>query len=100
MERQFLVAQLPTLLEKRTTQHRFGRQALPPGGLDAAPDQVTGNQAKQIAMHIQPSRHRLQLAADLVCGENIEYAGLDRAFWAHVGSGGGRILVSGMIQDT
>ncbi len=34
-------------------------------------------------MPVQPLRHRLQLVADLVCGENIEYAGLDGAFLAH-----------------
>ena len=52
-------------------------------------------------MLIQPLRHRLQLAADLVPGEKIEYAGLDGAFLAHCrlrrwqGFG-----ISGMIQDT
>jgi hypothetical protein len=34
-------------------------------------------------MLIQPLRHRLQLAADLVFGEEIEYAGLDGAFLTH-----------------
>ena len=101
MERQLLVAQLPVLLEQRAAQHRFGRQALPSGGLDADPNQIARHQAKQIAMLIQPLRHRLQLVADLVRGENIEYAGLDGAFLAHCrlrrwqGFG-----LSGMIQDT
>ena len=82
MECQFLVAQLPVLLEDRAAQYRFGRQTLPSGGFDANPDQIAGHQAKQFAMLVQPSRHRLQLAADLVCGEDIEYAGLDGAFLA------------------
>ena len=83
MERQFLVAQLAILLEQRTTQHSFGRQALPAGGLDAVANQIAGHQADQIAMLIQPSRHRPQFMADLVCREDFEYAGLDGAFLAH-----------------
>src|SRR4051795_981512 len=43
-------------------------------------------------MLIQPLRDLLQLAADLVLGEQIKYAGLDRAFLAHYRSGGGRSL--------
>src|SRR5271170_6114622 len=34
-------------------------------------------------MLVQPERHSLQLAADLVLGEEIEYAGLDGAFLTH-----------------
>src|SRR4051812_30514650 len=34
-------------------------------------------------MLIQPRRSLLQLAADLVLGEQIKYAGLDSAFLAH-----------------
>src|SRR6516164_8202501 len=34
-------------------------------------------------MLIQPARHCLELAADLVSGEEIEYAGLDGAFLTH-----------------
>ena len=34
-------------------------------------------------MVFQPRRHLLQLAADLVPGQEIEYAGLDSAFLAH-----------------
>jgi hypothetical protein len=34
-------------------------------------------------MLIQPRRGLLQLAADLVLGEPIKYAGLDSAFLAH-----------------
>jgi hypothetical protein len=83
MERQFLVAQLVVLLEQGTAQHRFRRQALPSGRLDAMPANVPRHQADQIAMRVEPLRHRFQLTADLVCGENIEYAGLDNAFLAH-----------------
>ena len=83
MERQLLVAQLAMLLEQRAAQHRLRRQALPPGLLDAVPAQVRRDQAEQLAMLVQPLRHRLQLAADLVSGEEIEYAGLDGAFLAH-----------------
>jgi hypothetical protein len=101
MERQLLIAQLPILFEKRAAQDCFGRQALPSGGLDADPDQVSGHLGEQIVMLVQPLRHRLQLVADLVRGENIEYAGLDGAFLAHCrlrrwqGFG-----LSSMIQDT
>ena len=101
MEGQLLVAQLPVLLEDRAAQYGFGWQTLPSGRLDAAPTQVSRHHGKQIAMLIQPLRHRLQLAADLVRGEKIEYAGLDGAFLAHCrlrrwqGFG-----LSGMIQDT
>ena len=34
-------------------------------------------------MVVQPRRHRLELTANLVSGETIEYTGLDGAFWAH-----------------
>jgi len=34
-------------------------------------------------MLVQPLRHRFQLAADLVIGEEIEYADLDGAFLTH-----------------
>lgn len=101
MEGQFLIAQLPLLLEDRTVQHCFGRQALPSGGLDADPHQIAGHRAKQIATLIQLLRHRLQFIADLVRGENIEYAGLDGAFLAHCLLRWWRgIGISGIIQDT
>ena len=83
MERQFLVAQLAMLLEHGAAQHRLRRQALAPGLLDPMSAQVGRDQAEQLAMVIDPRRHRLQLAADLVPGEEIEYAGLDGAFLAH-----------------
>ena len=83
MERQFLIAELPILLEQRTTQHRFGRQAFPAGLLDAVPAQVLRHLIEKLAMLVQPLRHGFQLAADLVSGEQIEYAGLDGAFLAH-----------------
>ena len=65
------------------------------------PVQAVLDPPEQRAMRIQPPGHRLQLAADLVSGEDIEYAGLDGAFLAHCrlrrwqGFG-----LSGMIQDT
>jgi hypothetical protein len=83
VECQHLIAQLPVLLEDRTAQHRFSGQALLSGRFDAASIQVSRHHAKQIAMLVQPLRHRLQLAADLVRGEKIESAGLDGAFLAH-----------------
>ena len=83
MKCQLLVAQLAVLLEKRAAQHRLRRQASPSGLLDPVAAQVRRHQAEQRAMRIQPVRHRLQLAADLVPGENIEYAGLDGAFLTH-----------------
>ena len=83
MERQLFVAQLTVLLEQRATQHRLRRQALPSGRAHAVAAQVLRHQPEQHAMPIQPLRHRLQLAADLVPGEDIEYAGLDGAFLAH-----------------
>jgi hypothetical protein len=47
------------------------------------PAQVCRDQAGQFAVVVEPCGHRLQLTADLVSGEQIEYAGLDRAFLAH-----------------
>ena len=83
MERQLLIAQLPMLLEHRTAQHALRRQAVAARLLDPAPAQVRRHQAEQLAVLVQPHRHRLELAADLVPREQIEYAGLDRAFLAH-----------------
>src|SRR5262245_65750617 len=101
MERQFVVAQLPILLEKRTSQHRLGGQALPPGGLDAEPHQVTGHHPKQIAMLVEPLRHRLQLVADLMRSENVEYAGLEAPFVAPFRTGGDRTMpVNRITQNT
>ena len=72
MERQLLVAQLAVLLEHGAAQHRLRRQALAPGLLDAVPAQVRRDQAEQLAMIIEPRRHRLELTADLVSGKKIE----------------------------
>jgi hypothetical protein len=83
MKRQLLIAQLPVLLEHRTAQHALGGQAVAARLLDPMPAQVRRDHAEQRAVLIQPRRHRLQLAADLVPREPIEYAGLDRAFLAH-----------------
>ena len=83
MERQLFVTQLTVLLEQGAAQHRFGRQAFPSGRLDPVPTKVCRHQAEQVAMLVEPLRHRFQLTADLVRGENIEYTGLDGAYLAH-----------------
>lgn len=83
MKGQLLVAQLPVLLQQRATQHRLGRQTAAPGLFHLLPAQIGGHQAQQLAMLVQPLRHRLRLTADLVLGESIEYAGLDDALLAH-----------------
>ena len=71
------------LLEERTAQHRLRRQALPSGLLHPVAAQVPCDKAEQRRMLVQPLRGFLQLAADLVSGEQIEYAGLHSAFLAH-----------------
>src|SRR6202049_2327311 len=83
MKRQLFVAQLPVLLEQRTAQNRLGRQSLASGLPWPAAAQIAGHQAQQRALSIQPQRHRLQLAADLVPRKNLEYRGLDDAFRTH-----------------
>jgi hypothetical protein len=83
VEGQFLVAELAVLFEKRTAQHRLRGEALPPGLLHAVAAQVPCHQANERRMLVQPRRRFLQLAADLVFGEEIEYAGLDSAVLAH-----------------
>src|ERR1700730_9898747 len=83
MKRQLFVAQLPVLLEQRTAQNRLGRQSLASGLPWPAAAQLAGHQAQQRALSIQPQRHRLQLAADLVPRKNLEYRGLDDAFRTH-----------------
>ena len=72
MKRQLLVAQLAMLLEKPATQDRLRRQTLSSGLLNALSAQILRRQPDQLAMLVQPLRHRLQLAADLVLGEEIE----------------------------
>jgi hypothetical protein len=76
MKSQFLIAQLPMLLEKRASQNRLGRQAFSPGLFDAMAAQILHRQPDEFAMLVQPLRHPLQLAADLVIGEEI-----DRLAW-------------------
>ena len=83
MKRQLLIAQLAMLLEKGAAQDRLGRQAFSPGLFNAVSAQILLRQPDQLTMLVQPLRHRLQLAADLVIGEEIEYAGLDGAFLTH-----------------
>ena len=72
MKRQLLIAQLAMLLEKRAAQDRLGRQAFSPGLLNAVSAEILGYQSDQLAALVQPLRHRLQLAADLVLGEEVE----------------------------
>ena len=83
MKRQLLIAQLAMLLEKRAAQDRLGRQAFSPGLLNAVPAQILRRQPDELAMLVQPLRHRLQFLADLVVGEQIEYASLDGALLTH-----------------
>jgi hypothetical protein len=80
---QLFVTQLPLLLEQRTAQHCLGRQAAASGLAQPVAPQIAGHQAHQRALPIQPLRDRLQLAADLVPGKNLEYSGLDGAFLTH-----------------
>src|SRR5215469_2108990 len=63
---QVLVTQLALLLEQRAAQHAFRRQASPPGLAYSLSPQITRHQPDQPALAIQPLRHHLQLAADLV----------------------------------
>src|SRR5919106_3907432 len=84
MKCQLLIAQLTVLLEQGAAQHRLRRQAMPSGLFDPVPAKIFGHQAQQLEMLIQPTRHGLQLAADLVSSEQIEYAGLDGAFLTHL----------------
>lgn len=72
MKRQLLIAQLAMLLEKRAAQDRLGRQAFSSGLPNAVSAQILGRQPDAFAMLVQPLRHRLQLGADLVIGEEIE----------------------------
>ena len=83
MEGEFLVAQLPVLLEQRTAQHRFRRQAVPSGFPKPVPAQIVARQAQQRTVLVEPLRDGFQLAADLVLRENIKYTGLDDAFLTH-----------------
>ena len=72
MKRQLLIAQLAMLLEKPAAQDRLGRQTLSPGLHNVMPAQILRHKPNELAMLVQPLRHRLQLAADLVIGEKIE----------------------------
>ena len=83
MKGELFVTQLPLLLEQRTAQHRLRRQAAAAGLAQSVATQIAGHQAHQRVLPIQPLRDRLQFAADLVPGENLEYRGLDGAFLTH-----------------
>ena len=72
MKRKLLVAQLAMLLENRAAPDRLGRKAFSRGLLNAVSAQMLRRQPDELAMLVQPLRHRLQLATDLVIGEEIE----------------------------
>ena len=72
MKRQLLVAQLAMLLEKRAAQNRLGRQTFAPRLLNAVAAHILLRQTDELAMLVQPLRHRFQLAPDLVIGKEIE----------------------------
>jgi len=72
MKRQLFVTQLPMLFEQGTAQHRLRRKTVPSRVLEAMSAKIGNHQTQHITMLIQPLRHRLQFAADLVRGENIE----------------------------
>ena len=80
---QFLVTELALLLQDRAAQDRFRRQPAPPGLAQPLAPQVTRHQAHQDALPIKPVRDRLQLAANLVSGKDLEYRRLDGAFLTH-----------------
>jgi hypothetical protein len=74
---------------------------MPARFLEPMPAQVGAHRLQQLMVRVEPVRHRLQLTADLVCRENIEYRGLDGAFLTHCGSGGGAFCCrfSGLHQQ-
>ena len=72
MKRQLFVTQLTMLFEKGTAQHRLRRKAVPSRVLEVMPAKIASHQTQHITMLIQPLRHRLQFATDLVRGKNIE----------------------------
>ena len=51
---------------------RKRKKAFSTGLLNAVSAQIPGRQPDELAMLVQPPRHGLQLAADLVTGEEIE----------------------------
>ena len=77
MKDQFLVTELPLLLQGSAAQHRFRRQPSPPGLAQTLTPQIARHQTHQRALPIQPARDRLQHAADLVSGKDLEYRGLE-----------------------
>jgi hypothetical protein len=60
------------LLEQRTAQHRLGRQASASSLAQSVATQIAGHQAHQHTLPIPPLRDRLQLAANLVPGKDLE----------------------------
>jgi len=77
------VTQLPLLLEQRTARHRLCWRAATSGLAQSVATQIAGRHPHQRVLPIQPRRDRLQLAADLMPGKDLEYSGLDGAFLTH-----------------
>src|SRR3954447_16576212 len=94
MEGQFLVAQLPVLLEERTAQHRLRRQALPSGLLHPVAAQVPCHKAEQRRMLVQHCEaffnsqpmsclaNRSNMLACTVRSWRIVGSGADRFLWS------------------
>ena len=76
------------LLEKHSGQDRLCWQAIRPVSSTSWRRTILRQQPAELGMLVQPLRHRLQLAADFVIGEEVEYPGLDGAFLHIVGSRG------------
>ena len=83
MERQFLIAQLPVLLQQRTAQHRFGRQtfcrpvALTPPGPGSRAIKPSRSRCSSSHCDIAFSSWPISVwRTDRICG-------LDGAFLAH-----------------
>jgi hypothetical protein len=80
---QLFVTQLALLLEQCTAQHAFRWQSPPASLAHPLSAQIARHEADQPSFAIEPLRHLLQLAADLVLRKDLEYSGLDGAFLTH-----------------
>ena len=85
MERQLFVAQLAMLFQQASAQHGFRRQTPAAGRLQLQPAlaQIRSNPGADLGVLVQKTGHGLQLTTKLVARENIEYIGLDGAFFTH-----------------
>ena len=83
MKGQLFVTQLALLLGQCTAQHTFRRQPPPASLAHPLATEIACHQADQRRLPVQPLRHCLQLAADLVLRKHLEYSGLDGAFLTH-----------------